>query len=70
MIGPGCLHWLKTVGEAWNETALALPDSAFDELRNWGSATITLTEYIAEMVEHDTQHAAQIEYLRQLLRVE
>ena len=66
----GLLNWLKSVGEAWNETALALPDSAFDELRNWGSETITLTEYIAEMVEHDTQHAAQIEYLRQLLRVE
>lgn len=65
----GLLLWLKTVGEAWNETALALPDSAFDDLRNWGGETITLTEYIAEMVEHDTQHAAQIEYLRQLVKV-
>ena len=67
---PALLAWLKTVGAAWNETALSLPDAAFDGLRNWGSETITLAEYIAEMVEHDTQHAAQIEYLRQRLKVE
>ena len=67
---PGLLRWLKSVGETWNETVLALPDAAFDAPRSWGSETITLTEYIAEMVEHDTQHAAQIEYLRQRLHAE
>ncbi len=66
----GLLAWLKRVGSAWNETALALPDSAFDDRRNWGSETITLTEYIAEMIEHDTQHAAQIEYLRQQIKAD
>ena len=67
---PALLGWLKSVGEEWSQTALARPDAAFDELRNWGKETITLAEYVAEMVEHDTQHAAQIEYLRQRLRVE
>ena len=61
------LIWLRRIGMDWNSALIALPDSEFDELREWeGGYRITLTDYIETMIKHDIQHAAQIEYLRQL----
>ena len=59
-------HWLRQVGTKWNAAVDALPDAEFDATREWeGGSEITLTDYIIEMIQHDVQHAAQIEYLRQ-----
>ena len=65
---PGIVAWLEHIGAQWNERLEALPDAAFDEEREWAGVTISLTKYVAEMLEHDIQHASQIEYLRQRMR--
>ena len=52
---------------AWNYELAALPSEAFDTSILWEDTnhTIPMAKFIAEMYEHDIQHAAQIEYLRQ-----
>jgi hypothetical protein len=62
---PGILAWLKQAGTAWHAQLTALSDEAFATTRLWEGHTITLTEYIIEMIEHDVYHLAQVEYLRQ-----
>ena len=66
---PDLRQWLETVGQAWNETLDALPEAAFDEESEWDGVTIPLRKIVVEIMEHDIQHASQIEYLRQLHRV-
>ena len=39
---PGIVTWLREVGETWNTRLLALPDTAFDETRDWDGPTLTL----------------------------
>ena len=65
----GIQAWLKQVGMAWNAELAAFPVEGFGNPVTWGSATLTVGEYVVEMYEHDIQHASQIEYLRQRLTV-
>jgi len=67
----GIQSWLKQVGTAWNDALAALPTEAFDTYVRWEGTepSITLAKFIAEMYEHDIQHASQIEYLRQQLAI-
>ncbi len=62
---PGIVAWLEQVGAQWNARLNVLSDAEFDSARDWAGVTISITEYVAEMLEHDIQHAAQIEYLKQ-----
>jgi len=66
---PGIQSWLKQVGTAWNTALAALAPETLDDLVRWEGTTptITMAKFIVEMYEHDIQHAAQIEYLRQLI---
>jgi hypothetical protein len=61
----GIAAWYKQVGMAWNADLAQLPEEAFARECLWGRHTIPLTTYITEILEHDIQHAAQIEYLKQ-----
>lgn len=62
---PGILAWLRRTGEEWNRALHALPEAEFDSPREWSGTQITVTDFVVEMIEHDVQHAAQIEYLAQ-----
>ena len=66
----GICAWLQQIGAEWNATLQNLPDSAFEETRAFEGASFTLASFVVEMVEHDLQHMAQIEYLRQRLKAE
>jgi hypothetical protein len=64
---PGIVNWLRQIGTDWNAALGTLPDADFDAERKWdGGARITISQYVSEMIQHDVQHAAQIEYLRQV----
>lgn len=65
---PGILVWLKQAGTAWNAELAALPEAAFDETCDWFGTPMALAKLVTEMHEHDIQHGAQLEYLRQLYR--
>lgn len=67
---PAIVAWLERTGALWLEHLNQLPEEAFDTKRAWEGMTITLAEYVSEMLEHDIQHAAQIEYLRQRLQAQ
>lgn len=60
-------NWLKETGERWNERLAQVTEDEISGVRDWGGQSLTLALYIAEMIEHDVQHAAQIEYLKQRL---
>jgi hypothetical protein len=62
---PGVVAWLRQIGAAWNAELARLPEPMFEEMRDWEGMTLTLGKIITEIIEHDIQHAAQIEYLRQ-----
>ncbi len=66
----GIVAWLKTVGDRWNEALQNLPDAEFDREKIWEESSLTVAEFIAEMYEHDVQHASQIEYLLQAMKVD
>jgi len=61
---PGLVAWLQQIGAEWNAALTRLPEAAFDTPTEWEGMTLTLARIITEMVEHDIQHAAQIEFLR------
>ena len=67
---PALVAWMEQTGSLWLERLNQLPDEEFDAKRQWEGITIPLAEYVSEMLEHDIQHAAQIEYLRQRLRAQ
>ena len=67
---PAIVVWLEQTGALWLERLNQLPDEDFDAKREWEGMTIPLAEYVSEMLEHDIQHAAQIEYLRQRLQAQ
>ena len=61
------LRWLRRIGVEWNTALNALAETEFDCLKDWeGGAQMSIAQYASEMIQHDVQHAAQIEYLRQL----
>ena len=62
---PALIDWLRRIGEEWNLALETLTESDFDSLRDWEGAQMTVTQFVAEIIQHDVQHAAQIEYLRQ-----
>ncbi len=64
---PGIVAWMERIGADWQAQLQQLPDAEFEAERDWEGATISLTDYVSEMLQHDIQHAAQIEYLRQRL---
>jgi hypothetical protein len=61
----GIQAWLKQVGMAWSAELALLQVAAFDRLVAWEGTNLTVANFVVEMVEHDIQHASQIEYLRQ-----
>ncbi len=64
---PSILAWLRSVGADWNLALRALPDAEFDAVRIWEDGeSITVCRLAEEIIQHDVQHAAQIEYIRQL----
>jgi len=63
---PALLDWLRRIGREWNSALEALTDAEFDSLRDWEGTQISIAQFASEMIQHDVQHAAQIEYLRQL----
>jgi len=63
---PALLAWLSQIGADWNSALAAVPDAELDAIRGWEGASLPLARIVTEMVQHDIQHAAQIEYLRQL----
>jgi hypothetical protein len=67
---PGLIAWYRQAGEAWNRQMALLPDEEFDAKRQWEGATLTVAALIVEIMEHDIQHASQIEYLRQRIQTE
>lgn len=64
---PEIVDWLQRTGVLWLDHLNQLPDDEFESKREWEGMTISLAEYVSEMLEHDIQHAAQVEYLRQQL---
>jgi hypothetical protein len=67
---PGLVAWLQQVGEDWLTRLAQLPDNTFDESREWESTRITVAQLITEIMEHDVQHASQIDYLQQRIAAE
>ena len=65
---PAILAWLQQIGAAWIAALESLSETDFDADREWEGHVLPLSSFIVEMYEHDIQHAAQIEYLRQELR--
>lgn len=63
----GIQAWLKQIGMAWSAELAALAPEAFDTPVTWDGVSFTVAKFITEMYEHDIQHAAQIEHLRQQL---
>jgi hypothetical protein len=66
---PHLVEWLRNVGHAWLDRLDKLNDLDFFEPREWEGVTITLAEYVTEMYSHDIQHASQIEYLHQRIKL-
>ncbi len=66
---PQLVDWLRSVGNAWLERLDRLNDLEFFDTREWEGVTITLAEYVTEMHSHDIQHASQIEYLHQRIKM-
>ncbi len=64
----GVQAWLKQVGMAWSAELAGLPEDTFDTTRLWEGHELSVASFVVEMYEHDIQHAAQIEYLRQHIR--
>lgn len=61
----GIVGWYRSVGAEWNAALADLPEETFEETRDWEGMTLTLAKFVVEMMEHDVQHASQLEYLRQ-----
>lgn len=66
----GILAWLREVGTQWNALLDAVNEADLERLVPWDKHPIPLWEFAIEMIDHDIQHAAQIEYLRQRLHLE
>ena len=66
----GIVAWLKTVGDQWNEALQNLTGAEFDTEKIWEGSSLTVAEFVTEIYEHDVQHASQIEYLRQAMKVD
>jgi hypothetical protein len=66
---PGLIDWYTRVGLEWIEAAAALSAEDYDRTLSWEGKPITVTKLVQEIIDHDIQHASQIEYLRQRLRV-
>ena len=62
---PALVTWLRTVGTQWSDKLSALPEEAFAAVHQFDEWESPLWEFVVEFYEHDIQHAAQIEYLRQ-----
>ena len=60
--------WLIEIGTAWNAALNGLPASRYGEEIVWEGQRLPFWKFVAHMIAHDTQHAAQIEYLRQRRR--
>lgn len=63
------LAWLIEIGAEWNDHLALLPEDSFDTPKEWEGNTITIAQLVVEIMEHDVQHSAQVEYLRQWHRV-
>ncbi len=66
----GIQVWLAEVGAQWNEALSQLSEAELEALRPWGKHEIPVWEFVTELIEHDIQHASQIEYIRQRMRAE
>ena len=61
----GIKAWYFTIGEEWDSTIQQLPEDALDEVHLWEGHPTPLYSFVSELMEHDLQHASQIEYLLQ-----
>lgn len=61
----GVCNWYVHVSARWQETIDRMPDSLFSEMIVWEGQPWAIGAIIAEIIEHDVQHASQIDYLRQ-----
>ena len=67
---PALLDWLAAIGAEWNAALSALSEDEFRSPREWeGGKPLSVADFAYEMIQHDVQHAAQIEYLRQLYTI-
>lgn len=64
------LSWLREVGAEWNGALAKVTDEELGDLRPWVGNPIPVWQFVIEMIDHDVQHASQVEYLRQRMRVE
>ena len=62
----GVRAWFQEVGVAFNEAVNQLQEADWDRVMDWEVETFTVGRIVVELYEHDIQHTAQIEYLRQL----
>jgi len=62
---PAVHRWFVEVGDAWDAHLDALTEQDMDVEHEWEGQSLTLHTLITEMMEHDLQHASQIEYLLQ-----
>jgi hypothetical protein len=67
---PGIVAWYKRIGDEWITQIEALPSTAYAETILWEGNSISIAKLILEIIDHDIQHASQIEYLRQLALIE
>ena len=58
-------QWFTEVGNEWDSQLDALTDEDMDGEHEWEGHTLTMHEFITDLMEHDVQHASQIEYLLQ-----
>ncbi len=63
----GLVVWYRQIGAEWIAQTAPLTDQDFEKSLPWEGHTITLAELVMEIIDHDIQHASQIEYLRQLI---
>lgn len=64
------LAWLHHVGAEWQAALTNMADTDFGTIRSWEGSEIIVHDFVYEMLMHDAQHAAQIEYLRVLYSVQ
>jgi hypothetical protein len=57
--------WYSSIGEEWDAAVQNVPEEVMDEVRLWEGHPTPLYSFISELMEHDLQHASQIDYLLQ-----
>jgi hypothetical protein len=67
---PGIAAWYHRISEEWITQMATLPADTLAETILWEGNSISIAKLIFEIIDHDIQHASQIEYLRQLALID